>query len=331
MAMYKKIEGEAATSMVQVWGRLKRFGLQNSIWIAVLILVVIPALTNSSFTSVTNLVGLLQTSAVLTTVTMGEAIVMLVAGIDLSVGAAVALGSTILALTTAAHQSLFVGIVVTLIVLGCLGFLNGLVVAELKLPSFIVTFGMLGMEEGIALVISGGNRISLPFTSELPSLVYSGFLQIPYAFWLALVLLGCGSFFLRYVRTGRRIYATGSNPDAARVSGVRVERIIITAFVLSSLFAAVGGVIYTSRIISGDPVGDPTLNLQAIAAGVIGGVSLFGGRGTLLGAFLGAIVYTLIINVLNLYGVNPNIAELVSGVIIIGAAFASQAGSRAKG
>ena len=331
MATYKRAEGGIIPPMVQLGRRLKRFGIQNSIWLAILALVVIPALTNSSFTSVTNLVGLLQASAVLTTVAMGEAIVMLVAGVDLSVGAAVALGSTILALTIAAHQSLFVGIVATLIALGLCGFVNGLVVAKLKLPSFIVTFGMLGLEEGIALVISGGNRISLPFTSELPSLMYSDFLQIPYAFWLSLILLAGGSFFLRYVRTGRRIYATGSNLDAARVSGVRVERIIVIAFILCSLFAAVGGVIYTSRIISGDPVGDPTLNLQAIAAGVIGGVSLFGGRGTLIGAFLGAIAYTLIINVLNLYGVNPNVAELVSGIIIIGAAFASQVGSRIKG
>jgi ribose/xylose/arabinose/galactoside ABC-type transport system permease subunit len=319
------------TPRAQWWGRLRHFGLQNSLWIAVIVLVAVPALNNPNFTSVTNLVGLLQASAVLTTVAMGEAIVLLVAGVDLSVGAAVALGSTILALVLAAHQPLIVALLVTFVALGFCGFLNGVAVAGLKLPSFIVTFGMLGVEEGIALIMSGGNRISLPFTSALPSLMYSGFLWIPYAFWLSLILLVCGSFFLRYVRTGRRIYATGSNPGAARVSGVRVGRIIVTAFVLSSLFAAVGGVIYTSRIISGDPTGDPTLNLQAIAAAVIGGVSLFGGRGTLLGAFLGAIVYTLIINVLNLYGVNPNIAELVSGVIIIGAAFASLAGSRAKG
>jgi ribose/xylose/arabinose/galactoside ABC-type transport system permease subunit len=206
-----------------------------------------------------------------------------------------------------------------------------LAVAGLKLPSFIVTFGMLGLEEGIALIISGGNRISLPITSELPSLMYTGFLQIPYAFWLTLILLVCGSLLLRYVRIGRHIYATGSNLGAARVSGIRVGRVIVTAFVLSSLFAAIGGVIYTSRIISGDPTGDATLNLQAIASAVIGGVSLMGGRGSLLGAFLGAIVYTLIINVLNLYGVNPNIAEFVSGIIIIGAAFASQVSARAKG
>ncbi|HLZ24809.1 MAG TPA: ABC transporter permease [Ktedonobacterales bacterium] len=327
MATFKKAVEGALPAFPPAIGRtarwLKHFGVQNSILLAVLALVTIPALTNPSFTTEANLVGLLQASAVLTTVTMGEAMVMLVAGIDLAVGAAVALGSTILALTIAAGHPLLVGVVASVVVVGLCGFVSGLVVAKLKLPSFIVTFGMLGVEEGIALVISGGNRISLPFSSNLPSLMYSGVGDIPYAFCLSLVLLAAGSFFLRYIRTGRRMYATGSNLDAARVSGVRIDRVIITAFVLSSVFAALGGVIYTSRIISGDPVGDLTLNLQAIAAGVIGGVSLFGGRGTLRGAFLGAIAYTLIINVLNLYGVNPNVAELVSGVIIIGAAYAS--------
>lgn len=327
MATFKKALGGALPTfppaIVRIASQLQRFGVQNSILLAVLALVAIPALTNPNFTTEANLVGLLQASAVLTTVTMGEAMVMLVAGIDLAVGAAVALGSTILALTIAAGHPLLVGVVASLVVVGFCGFVAGLVVAKLKLPSFIVTFGMLGVEEGLALVISGGNRIGLPFSSNLPSLMYSGVGDIPYAFCLSLVLLATGSFFLRYIRTGRRMYATGSNLDAARVSGVRIDRVIITAFVLSSVFAALGGVIYTSRIISGDPVGDPTLNLQAIAAGVIGGVSLFGGRGTLRGAFLGAIAYTLIINVLNLYGVNPNVAELISGVIIVGAAYAS--------
>lgn len=329
MAIQKK--ATAVIPKTSWWEHVRRFGLQHSLWIALIVLIVIPALTNPSFTSPANVAGILQSSTVLATVTMGEAIVLLVAGVDLSVGAAVALGSTLLALVTAAHQPLIVGVVITFVVLGICGLLNGLAVAGLKLPSFIVTFGMLGLEEGTALIISGGNRISLPITSELPSLMYAGFLQIPYAFWLVLILLVCGSFFLRYIRAGRRIYATGSNLDAARVSGIRVGRIIIIAFILSSLFYAVGAVIYTSRIISGDPTGDPTLNLQAIAASVIGGVSLLGGRGTLLGAFLGAIVYTLIIDVLNLYGVNPNFAEFVSGIIIIAAAFASQMGSRKKG
>ncbi len=311
------------TPMRQLASQVKRVSTQNGILLAVLALVAIPAFTNPSFTTEANLVGLLQASAVLTTVTMGEAMVMLVAGIDLAVGAAVALASTILALITAAGHPLLVGIAAALAVVSICGFVAGLVVAKLKLPSFIVTFGMLGVEQGIALVISGGNRIGLPLTSTLPTLMYSGVLGVPYACGLAVLLLAGGSFFLRYVRSGRRLYAVGSNMDAARVSGVRVDRVIIGAFVLSALFAAIGGVIYTSRIISGDPVGEPTLNLQAIAAGVIGGVSLFGGRGSLRGAFLGAIAYTLIINVLNLYGVNPNTAELVSGVIIIGAAYAS--------
>jgi ribose/xylose/arabinose/galactoside ABC-type transport system permease subunit len=306
---------------------LARYG----IWAFFVLLVAIPAATNPDFRSVANLQGFLTSAGVLVTLTMGEAFVLLVAGVDLSVGAAAALGSVVVTLALVHPLPLVLALVLTVVVTTACGIASGLAVAYLGLPSFIVTFGMLGLQGGAALVISGGNRISMPTTSSLPTLASGVVLGVPYQIWLTLILLVLGSAFLRYVRAGRHLYAVGSNLNAARLSGVPVQRILVLAFALSGLFAGIGGIIYAARIVSGDPLGQPNLNLQAIAAAVIGGVSLFGGRGTLVGAFLGALVYALITNVLDLYGVNPNITELVSGLIIIAAAYTNVASVRAKG
>jgi ribose/xylose/arabinose/galactoside ABC-type transport system permease subunit len=122
---------------------------------------------------------------------------------------------------------------------------------------------------------------------------------------------------LRHFRIGRGLYAVGGNLEAARLSGLPIGRITLFAFALSGLFSGVAAVVYTARIVSGNPIGGVNLNLEAIAAAVIGGVSLFGGRGTLVGACFGTIVYGLIQNILDIYNVNPSITEIVAGAVVV--------------
>jgi ribose/xylose/arabinose/galactoside ABC-type transport system permease subunit len=300
-------------------------------WVLLLLLVLVPSITNPDFRSLGNLQGFLESAAVLILLTLGESFVLFVAGIDLAVGAGLALGSVILAMSLSSKYGLLVGLILCIGVVGLCGFLNGVIVAYLKIPSFIVTFGMMAAESAVALVLSGGNRIDLPATTQIPNLVYNSFLNVPYETWITIVLVIILGALLHYFRPFRSLYAVGSNATAARLSGISVKRTLILAFTLSGLLSGIGAVLYTARIVSGDPLAGTNLNLEAIAAAVIGGINLFGGRGNMVGAVLGAVIYSLIDNVLNLYGVNPNIAELVGGAILIIAAFMNVVNLRRKG
>jgi ribose transport system permease protein len=197
------------------------------------------------------------------------------------------------------------------------GILSGASVLILKIPSFIVTFAFMGIANAAGLVISGGDRIGLPVGSALPQLATAEIFGVPYQIVLALMLLAIGTFGLQHLTIGRHLSAVGGNSEAARLSGFSIRRATLVAFGLSGLFASIAAVVYTARIVSGNPIGGGNLNLQSIAAAVIGGVSLFGGSGSLVGACFGAVLYSLIENVLNLYNVNPNITEIVAGVIVL--------------
>lgn len=294
------------------------------------LLIIIPTLTNKNFRTINNLEGFLQSIGVLMLLAMGESFVLFIAGIDLSVGAALAMGSIILSLSLSSAMPLGLALVLTILSTMLIGVVNGFFVAYLRIPSFIVTFGTMGVEESIALLVSGGNRVSLPASSNLPRLATGMFLHIPYQIWLVVVVLIISSLFLRYLKWGQYLYACGSNLNASRLSGVPTTATLMLAYIISGLFAGLASIVYTARIISGDPIGGSNMNTEAITAAVIGGVSLLGGRGTLWGACIGAIIYSLITNVLNLYGVNPNITEVTGGIIILVAAYANVATVRSQ-
>ena len=289
----------------------------NARMIAFALAIAIPVIINPDLRSSGNIQGFLQTVGILLVLAMGQSFVLLIAGIDLSVGAVLAMGSVILAALLNLGVPLWASVLATLAAGLGIGLINGAAVLLLNIPSFIVTFAVMGIASSAGLMISGGNRIGLPADSMLPGLASGGVLGVPYQILLALTLLAGGTFALRHLRTGRHLYAVGGNPEAARLSGLSVRRSTLVAFGLSGLFASIASVIYTARIVSGNPIGAGNLNLQSIAAAVIGGVSLFGGCGTLLGACLGAILYDLIDDILNVYNVDPNITEIAAGCIVL--------------
>ncbi len=299
-------------------------------WIFLAAMVIVASSMNPYFRSVSNLEGFLQSSGILLLLAMGETFVLLVAGIDLSVGAVVAMGSVVLATMLTDGMPLWLAVLGALAAGLTTGLLNGLGAVVLRVPSFIVTFATMGLAYSIGLVISDGNRISLPTASMLPKLATATILGVPIQIWLAAVLLLVGSLFLRFVRSGRYLFAVGGNREASRLSGVPVNAVTVLAFALSGLFAGAAAVVYTARIVSGNPIGGANLNLDAIAAAVIGGVSLFGGRGSLLGACFGAILYGLIENILNLYGVNPNLTEVAGGIVVVIAGLINVASERGR-
>ena len=293
------------------------FIVAHARWIALAVAIAIPAALNPDFRSYGNLEGFLQSIGVLLILAMGQSFVLLIAGIDLSVGAVVALGSVVLAMLLHQGWPLGISLAATAATGLGIGLLNGLSVLLLRIPSFIVTFSFMGIAFAAALALSGGDRIGVPSDSILPQLAAGTLAGVPYQIILAAVLLVLGTLALGHLPAARHLYAFGGGPEASRLSGISVWRTTLTAFGLSGLFAGIGAIVYTARIVSGNPIGGGNLNLQSIAAAVIGGVSLFGGRGTLLGACFGAILYNVIDNVLNLYNVDPNITEIVAGFIVL--------------
>jgi ribose transport system permease protein len=286
-------------------------------WILPLLAVAGFAAVDRNFRSYGNLEGFIQSTGVLIVLAMGQSFVLLIGGVDLSVGAVVALGSVVLASLLTLGVPLPLAVALTVLTGFAVGLSNGAAVHLLRIPSFIGTFGVMGVASAAGLMLSGGNRIGLPPGSPLRELAEGGIAGLPYQTMLALGLLAGGTFFLRNIPVGRHLYALGGNPGAARLSGLNVGRLTLFAFALSGLYSGFASVLYTSRIISGNPIGGTGLNLESIAAAVIGGVSLFGGSGTLLGACLGAILYSLIGNALTISNVNPNITEIVGGIIVI--------------
>ena len=310
---------DGITANPPAWRSGGRFAglIGESRWLALGLAVLAVATLNPHFRSFDNFESFLQSIGVLLIAAMGQSFVLLIAGIDLSVGAVVAMGSVVLAVLLAAGWPLYAAIAATLLSGLAIGVLSGASTLYLRIPSFIVTFAFMGIAYAIGLTVADGNRIPIAANTGLGWLVSGSLLGVSPQVWLALGLLVAGTSFLRHSRTGRHLYAVGGNPEAARLPGVPVGRVTIAAFGLSGLFAGIAAVVYAARIVSGNPIGASNLNLEAIAAAVIGGVSLFGGRGTLIGAAFGAILYSLIANVLNIYNVNPNITEIAAGCIVV--------------
>ncbi|MDR5780948.1 ABC transporter permease [Caballeronia sp. LZ065] len=194
--------------------------------------------------------------------------------------------------------------------------INGLLVTRGRIAPFIVTLGMMSIGRSVAFVLTNGNSIStLPDALATPSaaMVFG----LPVNFILLIVLFAVAWYYLTFTKGGRTIYAIGSNREAARAAGLRVDFYNVLVYVLAGMFAAVAAVMLASRLMSIDPVGGTGLELDSIAAVVIGGASLFGGRGSMIGTFFGVLILVLIHNGLNLLNVGPYWQGSAVGAVII--------------
>jgi ribose transport system permease protein len=281
------------------------------------ILVVMLALSLASpyFLTVNNLLNVLDQSVIVGMVSLGETLVILIGGIDLSVGSLVGVTGIVLGLSMR-HLGLAESCAVCLAAGGLAGLVNGLVVTFGRIAPFVATLGMMSIGASLAYVLSGANSISgLP--AGLGALSADTFLDIPIDFWCLLVVYVVCYWFLTLTKGGRTIYALGSNPEAARVAGLRVSAWSVIVYAISGLMSAVAAIFLASRILSIDPIGGQGLELDAIAAVVIGGASLFGGRGSIIGTLMGVFVMVFIRNGLNLLNVSPYWQGTAIGSIII--------------
>jgi ribose transport system permease protein len=296
---------------------------EAGIGVALVLICAIFATTAPHFASYGNFTNILTQISINTVISVGMTFVILLGGIDLSVGSVLAL-STIVAGLTITNKALPVGAAILLAVLasavvGALcGLFNGFVSTRWKIHSFVVTLGMLNIARGAALQISDSRTI-FSFPAVFNRFGTETVLGIPIIFIMALALVILGSFVLNKTVFGRMLYAIGNNEEAVRLSGHNTSVYKITAFTLCGASVGVAGIMYMLRLNMASPILGVGFELNAIAAVVIGGTSMMGGKGSLIGTFLGASIIGVLNNGLLLLGMGDFARQIVTGLIIVAA------------
>jgi ribose/xylose/arabinose/galactoside ABC-type transport system permease subunit len=304
--------------------------------IALVLLGAYLSIASPHFLKVDNLVNITRQSAITAILAVGQTLVILTGGIDLSVGAVAAISASASAVLMTQRVTILgivlgpvgfpVGLIVALIV-GCLaGTVNGLIVTRGRIPDFIATLGTLTIFQGFALLITGGLPVPSHLTAtELkgylpPQMIWMGAGEIggfPTAGLIALVVVVLGVLLLRYTVLGRAVLAVGGNREAARVSGIHIDRTKVAVYFLSGLIAAIAGFVLAGRMNSSNALMAGEENLRSVAAVVIGGTNLFGGEGGVFGSLVGAIIMGVLANGLNLLNVSAFWQRIVQGMVII--------------
>lgn len=291
---------------------------------AVVILSVALTLVSAQFLSVDNWMNILRQTAINALVSCGMLMVLLTGGIDLSVGPVVALSSCAMGVLVqrGVDNPLILILVALLVGFLCGGF-NGLLFTRLKLPHpFVSTMGARQIYRGLALFITGAAPIA-GFPAAVMFLGYQniGSIKFPVCFLVVIVIFIVMGIFLNRTALGRKVYSVGGNKEAARLSGINVPRTLNFAYIMSGLMSAVAGIVLVGRVGTALPLAGETYDMDAIAACVIGGASFSGGKGTVSGTLMGALLIAVIRNGLNLMGAQTDMQYIVIGVVIIAAVF----------
>jgi ribose transport system permease protein len=290
----------------------------------VLLFAVFSALS-SSFYQPANLMEILLQSSINAIIAVGMTLVVMTKGIDLSVGSIVGLSSMVMA--DLLSQGLVVAVGTGILVGMICGWFNGVLIAKLKLPDFIVTLGTMSVYRGLALIYTAGQpiyRIDPLFRTAFAGEIAG----VPMPVIIALSVALAGYLIVRFVAVGEQIIAVGGNEEAARLSGINVDRVKITVYTISGLLSSLAGFVLVARIGAAEPIGGTGFELQAIGAAAIGGASLFGGEGNPLGALIGAITLAALRDGLTILNVPSFWQFVATGAVVILAVFADQATRR---
>ena len=284
------------------------------IGLAILIAVVLSFLS-PFFLTRSNIFNVLDQSVVIGIVSVGMTFVILTGGIDLSVGSVAGLTGIVLGLTLE-HLPIPLAISAAVLAGGGIGLVSGLLVNVFGLAAFVVTLGMMAIGRSLAYILSGQTAIS-DIPSGLQDIVYTNVLGIPSNILFLILLYVAAWAYLTYTKGGRTVYAVGSNKEAARAAGLSTLLYSVLPYVLSGALAAVAATFSIGQLLSADPLMGNAMELDAIAAVVIGGASLYGGRGSVVGTLMGVFITVMIRNGLNLMGVSPFWQGTAIGTIII--------------
>jgi ribose transport system permease protein len=286
------------------------------IYIALLLLVILMALIAPNFFSIKNGLNIAQAVSINAVVASGMTVVILTAGIDLSVGSIVAASGVATVLLLNGGVPTVIAALVAILVGALIGLINGAIIAYLALPAFIVTLGALTYTRGIAYSMHGG-PVQIAGESGIESIGNGSIGGIPMPVFIMIFVYWFFWFLLERTKFGRHVYAVGGNPQAARLSGIDVKKVLMSVYVISGVTAGLAGLMFASRVRSGQVTAGVGYELDAITAVILGGTSLFGGRGRIFGTLIGALLIGVLSNGLVLLGVPIYTQLMIKGGVII--------------
>jgi ribose transport system permease protein len=286
------------------------------IYIALLLLVILMALIAPNFFSVKNGLNIAQAVSINAVIASGMTVVILTAGIDLSVGSIVAASGVATVLLLNGGVPSVIAALVAILVGALIGLINGAIIAYLALPAFIVTLGALTYTRGIAYSMHGG-PVQIAGESGIESIGNGSIGGIPMPVFIMIFVYWFFWFLLERTKFGRHVYAVGGNPQAARLSGINVKKVLMSVYVISGVTAGLAGLMFASRVRSGQVTAGVGYELDAITAVILGGTSLFGGRGRIFGTLIGALLIGVLSNGLVLLGVPIYTQLMIKGGVII--------------
>lgn len=288
--------------------------------VGLVVLVVVFQALNPTFLSAGNIQSMLVAAAILVVLAVGQTFVVATSGIDLSIASTMTLAAVVLGIVFTSGAGLLPAVVAAVVAGGLVGLANGLLVARGKITDFIVTLGSLSAASGLALVLSDGKPATI-ISAPLLRLSTGSVGIIGYSVVVAAVIAVVAHVVLFHTRFGTHVLATGGNAEAANATGVRTARVKTAVYVIAGLLAGVGAVLLVARVGAAEPAANTAFLLNSVAAVVLGGVSLFGGRATVLGPVIGALLLTALVNGLTLLGVSQFYQPLSVGVVVVAAAF----------
>ncbi len=298
----------------------KAWLLEQKSLIALLVLIAVVSFLNPNFFVLDNLLNILRQTSVNAIIAVGMTLVILTAGIDLSVGSVLALCGAVAATMVGLELPVYVVIPAALALGAALGGISGVIIAKGKVQAFIATLVTMTLLRGATLVYTDGRPVSTGFSDAADSFAWLGtgyLFGIPVPIWLMALVFIAAWYMLNHTRMGRYIYALGGNEAATRLSGINVDRVKIAVYALCGLLAALAGLIVTSRLSSAQPTAGTGYELDAIAAVVLGGTSLAGGKGRIMGTLIGALIIGFLNNALNLLDVSSYYQMIAKAVVIL--------------
>lgn len=300
--------------------QLGKFLIEQRSIIALLVLIAIVSGINPDFFSVDNILNILRQTSVNAVIAVGMTFVILIAGIDLSVGSILALTGAIAASMVGAELPIILVIVATLLLGTFLGGVSGIIVAKGKVQAFIATLVTMTLLRGVTMVYTDGRPISTGFSDVADSFAYLGtgyLFGIPVPIWLMVIVFAVAWYILKHTQIGRYIYALGGNEAATQLSGINVTKVKIFVFAVSGFLSALAGLIVTARLSSAQPTAGVSYELDAIAAVVVGGTSLMGGKGRVMGTLIGALIIGFLNNALNLLDISSYYQMIAKALVIL--------------
>ncbi|WP_260261098.1 ribose ABC transporter permease [Vibrio intestinalis] len=298
----------------------KEWLIEQKSLIALLFLIVVVSFLNPNFFTVDNILNILRQTSVNAIIAVGMTLVILTAGIDLSVGSVLALCGAFAATMIGLEIPVMIAVPTALVAGAALGAISGIIIAKGKVQAFIATLVTMTLLRGVTMVYTDGRPISTGFTDTADAFAWFGTgyaLGIPVPVWLMVIVFAAAWYLLNHTRFGRYVYALGGNESATRLSGINVDRVKIGVYAICGLLAALAGIIITSRLSSAQPTAGMGYELDAIAAVVLGGTSLMGGKGRIMGTLIGALIIGFLNNALNLLDVSSYYQMIAKAVVIL--------------